>query len=211
MRYLASVAHGQLGYSFTRHETVLEALTTDAPAHAAADRPRVRSELRHRDRRRRRSGGAARLVVRPHLVRRIGRFLFAAGFLGSDDGPRRLRVVDASCFPPGTSSTPLHDYMSPSRQIVDRLRHLVLPVGALTLLTTAAIARYQRAAMLEVLPADFIRTARAKGLPERDDPLAPRAPHGPHTDGDARRARSSPPCSAARCSSSACSTGRAWA
>jgi peptide/nickel transport system permease protein len=43
----------------------------------------------------------------------------------------------------------------------------VLPVGALTLLTTASIARYQRAAMLEVLPADFIRTARAKGASER--------------------------------------------
>jgi peptide/nickel transport system permease protein len=32
----------------------------------------------------------------------------------------------------------------------------------------AGISRYQRAAMLEVLPSDFIRTARAKGLPERE-------------------------------------------
>ena len=31
----------------------------------------------------------------------------------------------------------------------------------------AAITRFQRAAMLEVLPADYVRTARAKGLPER--------------------------------------------
>jgi peptide/nickel transport system permease protein len=50
----------------------------------------------------------------------------------------------------------------------DRLMHLVLPVASLTLLTMAGIARYQRSAMLEVLPAEYIRTARAKGLPERD-------------------------------------------
>jgi peptide/nickel transport system permease protein len=50
---------------------------------------------------------------------------------------------------------------------VDRIRHLILPALSLTLLTMAAIARYQRSAMLEVLPADYIRTARAKGLSER--------------------------------------------
>ena len=61
----------------------------------------------------------------------------------------------------------LHDYMSGWPAFVDRLHHLVLPAASLTLLTLAGISRYQRAAMLEVLPADFIRTARAKGLPER--------------------------------------------
>jgi peptide/nickel transport system permease protein len=60
----------------------------------------------------------------------------------------------------------LHDYMSGWDAFVDRLRHLVLPAASLTLLTMAGISRYQRAAMLEVLPSDFIRTARAKGLPE---------------------------------------------
>jgi peptide/nickel transport system permease protein len=43
----------------------------------------------------------------------------------------------------------------------------VLPLLTLTLLITAMIARYQRSALLEVLPADFVRTARAKGLDER--------------------------------------------
>jgi peptide/nickel transport system permease protein len=62
----------------------------------------------------------------------------------------------------------LHDYMSGWEAFVDRMRHLVLPVVSLTLLTMAGISRYQRAAMLEVLPSDFIRTARAKGLPERE-------------------------------------------
>jgi len=70
-------------------------------------------------------------------------------------------------FPPSGMTDPLHDYMHTGRAIRDRLSHLVLPVATLTLLTVAGIARYQRAAMLEVLPLDFVRTARAKGVPER--------------------------------------------
>jgi oligopeptide transport system permease protein len=45
-------------------------------------------------------------------------------------------------------------------------RHLLLPVVALALPPTAYIARLTRGAMIEVLAADYIRTARAKGLPE---------------------------------------------
>jgi peptide/nickel transport system permease protein len=46
------------------------------------------------------------------------------------------------------------------------VRHLVLPALTLTLLGTASIARYQRSALLDVLPLDFVRTARAKGVSE---------------------------------------------
>jgi oligopeptide transport system permease protein len=45
------------------------------------------------------------------------------------------------------------------------LRHLVLPVAALSLPPLAVIARLVRASMLEVLNSHFIRTAVAKGLP----------------------------------------------
>jgi oligopeptide transport system permease protein len=45
--------------------------------------------------------------------------------------------------------------------------HLALPATALGLPYAARIARLTRAGMLEVLRQDFIRTARAKGLPER--------------------------------------------
>ncbi len=58
----------------------------------------------------------------------------------------------------------LYDYLSPAGKLADRLKHLVLPVATLTLLSTAAIARYQRNALLEVLPSDWMRTAIAKGL-----------------------------------------------
>jgi peptide/nickel transport system permease protein len=50
----------------------------------------------------------------------------------------------------------------------DVLRHLILPVLTLSVVSIAATMRHQRAAMLEVLNLPYITTARAKGLPERD-------------------------------------------
>jgi peptide/nickel transport system permease protein len=54
-----------------------------------------------------------------------------------------------------------------ARCVVDRLWHLVLPAATLGLVGVGGTARYQRAALLEVLSQDFIRAARAKGLSER--------------------------------------------
>ena len=51
--------------------------------------------------------------------------------------------------------------------LADLLSHLVMPALALAAVATGVIARLSRAAMLEVLRLDFIRTARAKGAPER--------------------------------------------
>jgi peptide/nickel transport system permease protein len=51
--------------------------------------------------------------------------------------------------------------------ILDRLHHLVLPATVLGLELAAALTRYTRASLLEVLKADYMRTARAKGLRER--------------------------------------------
>jgi peptide/nickel transport system permease protein len=50
---------------------------------------------------------------------------------------------------------------------LDYARHLVLPCLVLTLVTVAIWSRYMRSAMLDVQGQDYIRTARAKGLPER--------------------------------------------
>jgi peptide/nickel transport system permease protein len=50
--------------------------------------------------------------------------------------------------------------------IGDRLRHLILPVATLTLVSAASYTRYVRAAMREALAQDHIRTARAKGAGE---------------------------------------------
>ena len=50
---------------------------------------------------------------------------------------------------------------------IDMAWHLVLPVTSLAVQSIAGWSRYVRASMLEVLHQDFIRTARAKGLPGR--------------------------------------------
>ena len=51
--------------------------------------------------------------------------------------------------------------------LADFAWHLTLPALTLGLVGAAGTARYQRAAMLEVVRQDYVRTARAKGLPER--------------------------------------------
>lgn len=48
----------------------------------------------------------------------------------------------------------------------DRMNHLVLPWFSLTLINAAAFARYQRAAMRDVVSQQFLTTARARGVPE---------------------------------------------
>jgi peptide/nickel transport system permease protein len=50
---------------------------------------------------------------------------------------------------------------------LDYFRHLVLPVMTLTVQIIAQWSRYERAAMLDVLGSDYVRTARAKGVPQR--------------------------------------------
>jgi len=51
--------------------------------------------------------------------------------------------------------------------VADVARHAVLPVSVLAAIGAAGIARYARAAALELLGLEWVRTARAKGVPER--------------------------------------------
>ncbi len=52
-------------------------------------------------------------------------------------------------------------------KILDMANHLVLPVATLVIVSVGSLMRYTRTNMLEVLNADYIRTARAKGLSEK--------------------------------------------
>ena len=52
-------------------------------------------------------------------------------------------------------------------KVLDMAHHLVLPIVTLTIVSVGSLMRYTRTNMLEVLNADYIRTARAKGLSER--------------------------------------------
>jgi peptide/nickel transport system permease protein len=167
-RYLTSAAHGQLGYSFQLHEDVSTALAQAIPRTLLLTGVSLGLSFI--------LGlviGVAQAVRRGRWFDRVssGVLLFLYS-LPDFWGALMVLLVFAYWWPilPAGNIVDqvLHDYMSGWEAFVDRMRHLVLPVVSLTLLTMAGISRYQRAAMLEVLPSDFIRTARAKGLPERE-------------------------------------------
>ncbi|MBZ7924819.1 ABC transporter permease [Ensifer adhaerens] len=62
---------------------------------------------------------------------------------------------------------PVQGYMPPSQSLVGFLQRALLPALTLGTIYIALIARMTRASMLDVLGEDYIRTARAKGIPER--------------------------------------------
>ena len=71
-------------------------------------------------------------------------------------------------FPVGGVGDPvLCPTVTSARCLADRLWHLALPALTLGIVGAAGTARFQRAALLEVVGQDYVRTARAKGLAER--------------------------------------------
>jgi peptide/nickel transport system permease protein len=167
VRYLGTIARGQFGYSHSRHRPVRDVLSEALP----------------------------RTVLLMGLALALS-FVVGIG-VGALQAIRRGTWIDRALnsvllffysvpdfwlalmllllfaywvpiFPTGGMTNPvLYDYMPFGAKILDRLRHLILPAVSLTLLLAAGIARYQRASLIEVMPLDFVRTARAKGLNER--------------------------------------------
>jgi peptide/nickel transport system permease protein len=66
-------------------------------------------------------------------------------------------------FAVGQGWFPASGYGGPDTPFLARLHHLVLPAIALGIVNSALITRFTRAAMLDVLGEDYVRTARAKG------------------------------------------------
>jgi peptide/nickel transport system permease protein len=69
-------------------------------------------------------------------------------------------------FPTGGFQSASFAELTTLEQIGDVLWHLILPVGCLTYGSLAGLSRYMRTGLLEVIQSDYVRTARAKGLPE---------------------------------------------
>ena len=166
-RYLGQLARGNLGYSFSLHRPVADAIADTVPFTLLL-------------------GGAALLLD----------FLFGL-ILGIYQAQRANRLPDVvlgnvtlfmyslptfwlglilllvfgqalRLFPVGGASDPvLCPVVDSLFCAVDRLWHLVLPAATLGLVGAAGTARFQRAAMLDAASADYVRTARAKGVPER--------------------------------------------
>ncbi len=69
-------------------------------------------------------------------------------------------------FPIGGWRSPDAEQLTTLAQIRDVLWHLVLPVLCMSYGSFAALSRYMRSGLLGVIRSDYVRTARAKGLPE---------------------------------------------
>lgn len=78
-----------------------------------------------------------------------------------------LGIVLIQTLAVGMGWFPASGYGGPDTGFLDRLHHLVLPALALGVVNSALITRFTRAAMLDVLGDDYVRTARAKGASER--------------------------------------------
>ncbi len=70
----------------------------------------------------------------------------------------RYLAVDVNWFP-------VAGYGPPEASLLERLHHLVLPAIALGIPNSALVLRFTRTSMLDVMNEDYVRTARAKGLP----------------------------------------------
>ena len=165
-RYVANVFRGEFGFSFSKQRPVLDALASALPNTLLLMALGLAG------------GFALGIGVAVAQVRNRGRLLdkllggISLTFLAVPDFWLALLVAVSlsswvHLFPTGGMvSVAEYDYLGPAGRVADRLKHLVLPALTLSLLYFPIIARHQRAALIDVLPAGYITTARAKGVDE---------------------------------------------
>ena len=168
VKYVSQLAHGQLGWSFSHDRPVTEVLANALPntlllmviALAGSFALGILIALVQ---------VARRGSVTDHALSGISLFFFSMPDFWLAILALLAFTYWLPLFPVGGAVDPvMHEYMGLGARILDRLRHLALPALTLTVLASPGVARFQRAALLDVLPADYIRTARLKGLSERD-------------------------------------------
>lgn len=167
-KYVNSLVHGELGWSFSHERPVREVLGTALPNTLLLMGVALVASF------------AFGILIALVQVARRGSLVdhtlsgISLFFISMPDFWFAILTLLAftywlPIFPVGGAVDPvMHEYLGLGGRIVDRLRHLILPAATLTILASAATARFQRAALLDVLPADYIRTARLKGLTERE-------------------------------------------
>lgn len=168
VRYFGSLAHGDLGWSFSHDQPVAEVLARALPNTALLMAVALVGSF---------SLGilvaliqvARRGTTTDQVISGISLFFFSMPDFWLGILALLAFTYWLPIFPVGGVIDPvMHEYLGLGGRILDRLRHLALPALTLTILASAGVARYQRAALLDVLPADYIRTARLKGLTERE-------------------------------------------
>jgi len=165
-RYVSSVFRGELGFSFSLQRPVADALRDALPNTLVLMTAGLFG------------GFLVGIAIAVSQVRWRGRLPdrllggVSLTFFSVPDFWLALLILVALAywiplFPIGGAVDPVtHDMLGAGGRLADRLRHVVLPALTLTLLYFPLIARHQRAALLDAMPADYVTTARAKGVPE---------------------------------------------
>jgi peptide/nickel transport system permease protein len=159
--WLVTLLHGSLGYSFVDGRPVLEKISERLPITLEVLTLSLVATL------------AIAIPVGVHAATRRGSWFdhlsSALAFSAYATPVFWLGIVLVDVFALHLRWLPTAGISSLGREndLLDRLRHLLLPVAALTIVSFASWMRYQRGAMIEALGAPFVRTARAKGLSER--------------------------------------------
>jgi len=99
--------------------------------------------------------------------RRIDQVARVVAMLGFSTPSYWLAILLMLLFSVRLRWLPAGGYTAPGRDFLGHLQALVLPVVTVGLIQAASLVRFLRAGMLEVLALDYVRTARAKGLPGR--------------------------------------------
>jgi peptide/nickel transport system permease protein len=164
LSWLWQVLHGNLGYSYKLNETVDAVLAQRAPISAYLSGLALVISI---------------LIAFPlgiyQAVKRnsLGDNVVTAGAFVTYSFPVFLLAliliqvfaISWGIFPVGASAAVSQD--SSLIGAIEDPRAMVLPVATLVLISVASYSRYMRSAALDALAQDYIKAARAKGLPER--------------------------------------------
>ena len=172
-RWLGGTLHGDFGASFSEHRPVLAVLGDSLPVSIGlggaslllsfliggivgvfqAARRGTASDITL-------TAASVVLVASPAYwlgLAAIACFTYLAASLSM---PMWMRLPAVGMSTPGAE---LHGLA----RLADLLRHSILPVGLLSAIGAAGVARYARTSALDLMRSDWLRTARAKGLAER--------------------------------------------
>lgn len=166
VRYFVELAHGELGESFSQRRPVAQAIASALPntllltttALAIDFTLGILIGLFQAARARRRSDVA---------LANITLFFYSLPTFWLALVLQLVLALWLGWFPTiGVTDPVIYDSLPLLGKLVNRLHHLALPALTLGLVGAGGTARFQRAALLEALGHDYVRTARAKGLAE---------------------------------------------
>ena len=149
--------HGDLGQSFTLGRSVGEAILERAPVTLSLAMFALVITLI--------IGLAAGIVAALRQNTWVDGALMGLALVGVSLPNFWLGIMFIFIFAVGLGWLPSGGYIGPTESVTGWLRSLVLPSVSLALLQMGLLARITRASMIEVLRQDYVRTARAKGLP----------------------------------------------